>query len=99
MAKKKITIKPKTTVKKSQVKPPPAALPKTETIDPSDMKIYKYLKKQLEIKRAQLKAIDAPLDPQKLKDERYVQELILKNNIWQLEDELNAIEMILGING
>lgn len=69
------------------------------SLDDSDMKIYKYLKKQLEIKRAQLKAIEGPLDPQKLKDERYVQELILKSNIWQLEDELNAIEMILGING
>jgi hypothetical protein len=69
------------------------------TVDENDMKIYKYLKKQLELKRAQLKAIEAPLDPQKLKDDRYVQELILKNNIWQLEDELNAIEMILGING
>lgn len=67
-------------------------------VDENDMKIYRYLKKQLELKRAQLKAIEAPLDPQKLKDDRYVQELILKNNIWQLEDELNAIEMILGIN-
>lgn len=73
--------------------------PTSITIDENDMKIYKYLKKQLELKRAQLKAIEAPLDPQKLKDDRYVQELILKNNIWQLEDELNAIEMILGING
>lgn len=70
-----------------------------EPLESSDSKIYKYLKKQLEIKRAQLKAIEAPLDPQKLKDDRYVQELILKSNIWQLEDELNAIEMILGING
>lgn len=68
-------------------------------IEETDMKIYQYLKKQLQIKRAQLKAIEAPLDTNKLKDERYVQELILKSNIWQLEDELNAIEMILGING
>lgn len=90
--------------KKNNKKPVPAkraaAIKESSIIlDETDMKIYKYLKKQLEIKRAQLKAIEAPLDPQKLKDDRYVQELILKSNIWQLEDELNAIEMILGING
>lgn len=90
--------------KKTNKKPVPAKRVVTSTQssithDETDMKIYKYLKKQLEIKRAQLKAIEAPLDPQKIKDERYVQELILKSNIWQLEDELNAIEMILGING
>ncbi len=65
----------------------------------NDMKVYKYLKKQLEIKRAQLKALEAPLDPTKIKDEKYVQELILKNNIWQIEEQLNAIEMMLGIDG
>lgn len=63
-----------------------------------DSRIYKFLKKQLDIKRAQLKALESPLDPTKVKDEKYIQELILKNNIWQLEDELNAIEMMLGID-
>lgn len=93
-------------VKKTNKKSTPAKAASVKTsiihqqqIEDTDMKIYQYLKKQLQIKRAQLKAIEAPLDPQKVKDERYVQELILKSNIWQLEDELNAIEMILGING
>lgn len=94
--------------KKSEIKKTPATKAVAQkkvttktviTIDENDMKVLQYLKNQLTIKRNQLKSMEMPLDTEKAKDTKYIQELILKNNIWQLEDEINAIEMMLGING
>lgn len=94
--------------KKSEIKKTPAKKAVAQkkvttktviTIDENDMKVLQYLKNQLTIKRNQLKSMEMPLDTEKAKDTKYIQELILKNNIWQLEDEINAIEMMLGING
>jgi hypothetical protein len=62
-------------------------------------RIISYLKKQVQIKKEHLAAIKNPLtDSNKDNKDGDTQQLIAQSNILQLEEQLNAIEMILGIN-
>lgn len=61
----------------------------------NDSKILKYLKNQLAMKKEQLKSFEMPLDEHTIKDIRKMEELILKNKIWQLEEQISAIESII----
>lgn len=55
-------------------------------------KVVSYLELQLGIKKEQLKYFEAPLDAETIKDIRKVEELILKNKIWMLEELISAIK-------
>ena len=57
-------------------------------------KILDYLENQLKLKKEQLKYFEAPIDENTIKDIRKVEELILKNKIWQLEEMIQVIKMM-----
>lgn len=60
----------------------------------SKKRVLSYLENQLKMKREQLKYYEAPLDPETIKDIRKMEELILKNKIWQLEELIEQIKYL-----
>lgn len=62
-----------------------------------NMKVLKYLKNQLRIKREQLKALEEPFDKELLRDSLQVQLLIKRTQVDQLQDQIDAIEMMLDL--
>jgi len=57
-------------------------------------KIVKYLENQLKMMKERLRTFETPIDENTLKDIRKVEELILKKQIWLLEDQLEVIKMM-----
>lgn len=72
---------------------------KMETINLEDMaaepkKIIDYLENQLKMMKERLKTFETPIDENTIRDVRKVEELILKKQIWMLEDHLAVIKMM-----
>ncbi|MFZ4412462.1 MAG: hypothetical protein ACOYOV_05200 [Bacteroidales bacterium] len=70
-----------------------------ETINLEDMaaepkKIIDYLENQLKMMKERLKTFETPIDENTIRDVRKVEELILKKQIWMLEDHLAVIKMM-----
>ena len=57
-------------------------------------KIVSYLENQLKMMKERLKTFETPIDENTIKDVRKVEELILKKQIWLLEDQLQVIKLL-----
>lgn len=72
---------------------------KMETTNLNDMaadpqKIIDYLENQLRMMRERLKTFETPIEENTIRDVRKMEELILKKQIWMLEDHLAVIKMM-----
>ena len=57
-------------------------------------KIVSYLENQLKMMKERLKTFETPIDENTIKDVRKVEELILRKQIWLLEDQLQVIKLL-----
>lgn len=57
-------------------------------------KIIDYLENQLKMMKERLRTFETPIDENTIKDVRKVEELILKKQIWMLEDQLQVIKLL-----
>ncbi len=57
-------------------------------------RILEYLENQLKMKKERLKTFEEPITPETIKDVKKVEEMILKNQIWSLEDYIQVIKML-----